>query len=173
MLGKEDESSFIERLDSYGFHLLYPPNAVLRIFSACEDSAGKKHLKLLNGDVAYIHPVEKIHAELLRYVIASQRRHDETMGCELEMMFHNGAERERCLPKRCSETEFYPHTVMIRIKEIGKDCTRFTLSNEHLENLLGRDAVRAPDISRRGNRNATLLSSIESAVAAPCWPAIA
>lgn len=89
------------------------------------------------------------------------------------MMFHNGAERERYLPKQCSEREFYPHTVMIRIKEIGKDCTHFTLSNEHLEKLLGRNVVRAPDISRRGNRNATLLFSIESAVAAPCWPAIA
>lgn len=62
---------------------------------------------------------------------------------------------------------------MIRMKEIGKDCTRFTLSTEHLENLPGRNVVRAPDISRRGNRNATLLSSVESAVAAPCWPAVA
>lgn len=61
----------IEWLGSYGFHLLYPLNVVLRIFSACEGFVGEKHLKFSNGDAAYIHAVRRIHTELGRYVIAS------------------------------------------------------------------------------------------------------
>lgn len=76
MLSKEDESMSIEKLGSYEYHLLDPLNAVLRIFSACDVFVGEMQLKLLNGDVAYMHPIESIHAELGGYVPASPRRHD-------------------------------------------------------------------------------------------------
>lgn len=61
----------IEWLGLYGDHLLYPLNAISRIFSACEGFVGVTHVKLINGDIEYIRPVEMIHAELGRYVIAS------------------------------------------------------------------------------------------------------